>query len=382
MRVLHFIGGFPRPTETFIKRYVQKSCQFADVGVVSFDLGELDVEMKDRLNVFSLSREFYSRKNIKGALRYIYEKASGSQSWFSKFNNALEEFKPDIIHCHFGAEGIAMMHFERKYKKNIPFVTSFYGYDISSLPATDKTYRRELVNLLKQGNGFFAEGPELKNKVLAFGCADEKCAVNPLLIPVADYPVKSQYRGQDAPVKFLFIGRFQEKKGFHLFLEAIGQLRHKIGKFSIDIVGSGSMQAVYEQIIVENNLSPFITWHGILRHEEIISMMKDYDFLAHPSLAAADGDSEGGAPTIIIEAQAVGLPVITSTHADIPFIMGYHDFLAKENDLSSLVEAIDKILSCANIEHYAKMGRQKVCETHDLNRNTSYEANLKKFIRQ
>src|ERR1700752_3219681 len=122
MRVLHFISGFPRPTETFIKRYVQKSCLFGTVGIVSFEIGKLDAEMEDSLTVFPLNRESYSRKNIKGALRYIYEKASGSQSWFRRFNHVLEEFKPDIIHCHFGPEGIAMMNFERKFKKKMPYV--------------------------------------------------------------------------------------------------------------------------------------------------------------------------------------------------------------------------------------------------------------------
>jgi len=181
-------------------------------------------------------------------------------------------------------------------------------------------------------------------------------------------------------VKFLFVGRFQEKKVLHLFLDAIAQLKNKIGDFSIDIVGAGPMQAAYEQLIAKNDLQPFIKWRGMLPHEQIIGMMKDNDFLVHPSLTATDGDSEGGAPTIVIEAQAVGLPIITSTHADIPFIMGYHDFLAKENDLSSLVEAIEKIVKCADMERYAKMGRQKVCEMHDLKLNTSYEANLRKFI--
>ena len=380
MRVLHLTGGFPRPTETFIKRYVQKSCAFAEVAVASFDLGEIDSELKGKLSLYPVKKELYSRKNIRGALRFIYEKLTGTQSWFADLNKAIDEFRSDIIHCHFGMEGIAMMQFESKFQKKVPYLTSFYGYDISSLPATDKKYRSELVKLLQCGNGFFAEGPELKKKVLAFGCRNEKCAVNPLLIPVDEYPVKDHYRAAGDPVKFLFVGRFQEKKGLHLFLEAIGQLKNKIPDFSIDIVGAGPMQAKYEQIIAENNLQPFINWRGMLPHTEIISMMKDYDFLVHPSLTAADGDSEGGAPTIIIEAQAVGLPVITSTHADIPFIMGYHDFLAKENDLGSLVEAIARIVNCDNIEHYAKIGRQKVSEMHDLKANTSYKANLEKFI--
>lgn len=380
MRVLHLTGGFPRPTETFIKRYVQKSCEFAEVAVASFDLGEVDGELKGKLNLYAIKKELYSRKNIRGALRFIYEKLTGTQSWFADLDKAIDEFRPDIIHCHFGMEGIAMMQFERKFQKKVPYVTSFYGYDISSLPATDKKYRSELVKLLQRGNGFFAEGPELKKKVLAFGCRDEKCTVNPLLIPVDEYPVKDYYRVAGGPVKFLFVGRFQEKKGFHLFLEAIGQLKNKIPNFSIDIVGAGPMQAAYEQIIIENDLQPFIKWRGMLPHADVIGTMKGYDFLVHPSLTAADGDSEGGAPTTIIEAQAVGLPVITSTHADIPFIMGYHDFLAKENDLGSLMEAIEKIIKCDNIEDYAKMGRQRVSEMHDLKLNTSYEANLEKFI--
>ena len=380
MRVLHLTGGFPRPTETFIRRYVQKSCEFAEVGVVSFNLGEIDNELKGKLSIFAIRKELYSRKNIKGALRFIYEKLTGTQSWFADLNWAIDEFKPDIIHCHFGMEGVAMLQFESKFRKKVPYVTSFYGYDISSLPATDKPYRRELVKLLQHGNGFFAEGPELKKKVISFGCPDEKCVVNPLLIPVDDYPVKRQYRSAEDPVKFLFVGRFQEKKGLHLFLEAIGRLKNKIGKFTIDIVGAGPMQAEYDQIIAKNDLQSLIKWRGMLPHEEIIGMMKDYDFLVHPSLTATDGDSEGGAPTIIIEAQAVGLPVITSTHADIPFVMGYLDFMAKENDLNSLVESIEKIINCSDIERFAKMGRQKVSEMHDLKRNTSYEANLKKFI--
>ena len=35
-------------------------------------------------------------------------------------------------------------------------------------------------------------------------------------------------------------------------------------------------------------------------------------------MTAADGDSEGGAPTILLEAQAIGTPIVTTRHADIP----------------------------------------------------------------
>jgi colanic acid/amylovoran biosynthesis glycosyltransferase len=380
MRILHFTESFSQPTETFIKRYVQKSNQFAEVGVVAFNFQNIDPEIKKQVSFFEITGRIYSRKNIKGASRYLFEKLTGTKRWYSQLNNAIETFKPDIIHCHFGNAGVNMMQFNRIYKKSIPYVTSFYGYDISSQPIYDKQYGKNLVQLLKHGNAFFAEGPELKKKIVAFGAPETKCLVNPLLIPGEHYPVKEKYRNADDPIKFLFIGRFVEKKGFHIFLKAIAQIREKINEFTIDIIGTGPLQGNYEQIINGNNLQALVKWHGLVKHNDIIKMMRDYDFLIHPSMTAKDNDSEGGAPTIIIEAQAIGLPIIASNHADIPYVMGYHDFLSKEHDFPSLILSIKSILKCANLQPYIKKGVEKVKMQHDLKSSKIYEVNLKEII--
>ena len=206
--------------------------------------------------------------------------------------------------------------------------------------------------------------------------------INPLLIPIDDYPQKTSYRGVADPIKFLFIGRFVEKKGFHVFLKVIAGLLDKIPPFTLAIVGSGPMQETYEQLVAEYQLEPFIKWHGLVKHQDIIPMIKDFDFLVHPSLTAKDGDDEGGSATIIIEAEAVGLPIITTTHADIPYVMGYDDFMAKEDDIPSLAEAIINIVNCQNIVHYAQLGREKILAQHNLEHNNIYEGNVKRIIEQ
>ncbi|MDP9077362.1 MAG: glycosyltransferase [Bacteroidota bacterium] len=377
MKVLHLVDYFTQPTQTFIKRYVQKTMQFAEVAVASFEFYQLPSDIEEHVKLYKINNPQFSRKNLSGAKRYLFEKITGKEFWYSQFNEILKEFKPDIIHCHFGTMGILMMEFSSKYPVKIPYATTIYAYDITSLPAANEKYRKNLQKLWLKGTGFFAEGPSLAEKFVAAGCPPEKCIINPLLIPIAEYPLKTHYRTINDPIKFLFIGRFVEKKGFHIFLEAIGKLCGKINEFTIDIIGAGPMDEQYRQLVGEYNLEPFIKWHGMVNHDNIIPMLKDYDFLVHPSLKAKDNDSEGGSATIIIEAEAVGLPIITTDHDDIPFVMGYADFLAKENDPDSLIEVLERMVNCDTMQDYAKQGIKKVYELHDLNMNTSYEANLK-----
>jgi hypothetical protein len=59
--------------------------------------------------------------------------------------------------------------------------------------------------------------------------------------------------------------------------------------------------------------------------------------------------------------------------------MGYNDFIAKENDIDSLIEVIKKIINCDNMQHYAKQGMDKVKNQHNLNGSSIYENNLKKL---
>ena len=59
-------------------------------------------------------------------------------------------------------------------------------------------------------------------------------------------------------------------------------------------------------------------------------------------MTAADGDSEGGAPTILLEAQAIGTPIVTTRHADIPHVVpaGPGVWLCDEHDVDALGRAL------------------------------------------
>jgi colanic acid/amylovoran biosynthesis glycosyltransferase len=100
----------------------------------------------------------------------------------------------------------------------------------------------------------------------------------------------------------------------------------------------------------------------------MIQEMQDADLFLQPSVTAADGDSEGGAPTTLLEAQACGLPVLATQHADIPYVVseGESALLAPERDVDALFKNLLVLLD--EPERWAAMGsagRVRVEHLHD-----------------
>ena len=61
-----------------------------------------------------------------------------------------------------------------------------------------------------------------------------------------------------------------------------------------------------------------------------------------PSVSAGDGDTEGGAPLGLIEMAATGMPVLSTTHCDIPSVVhhGVTGYLAAERDVEGLIAGL------------------------------------------
>ena len=82
----------------------------------------------------------------------------------------------------------------------------------------------------------------------------------------------------------------------------------------------------------------------------------NHDILFQTSVTAANGDGEGGAPVILLDAQASGMPIVASTHADIPEYVrdGESGFLAEEKDVEGIAERI--LYLATRAEEWPRMG--------------------------
>ena len=110
----------------------------------------------------------------------------------------------------------------------IPLLTSFYGYDASSLPAREGWLLR-LRELFRYGTAFAVEGPVMKRRLEALGCPSEKIHLVPITLHPERYRYPDRHLHPGEPLRLLFVGRFIPKKGLAVLLSALACARSQLG---------------------------------------------------------------------------------------------------------------------------------------------------------
>lgn len=283
----------------------------------------------------------------------------------------LENAPFDIIHCHFGgiAKRIAPMLREIPYKG---FVTSFYGHDVTRksqiLPGT-------YDELIEMGDLFLPLCSSMKGNMLRLGFPDNKMICHPLGVDPGMFPFCVRMHTAGEPVQVLTIARFVEKKGLCYAIRAVARVLQE-SKINIRyrIVGSGPLERNLKTLVKEIGISTHVKFMGELPQDKIAECYREADLFLLPSVTASDGDQEG-TPTVLIEAQATGLPVLSTFHSGIPDIVknGASGYLVPEHDVNALTERLVHL--ARHPEEWSKlgsMGRRIVEEHYDVRKlNTS-----------
>jgi colanic acid/amylovoran biosynthesis glycosyltransferase len=171
-------------------------------------------------------------------------------------------------------------------------------------------------------------------------------------------------------VKLLTVARLVEKKGLAPSIRAVARVRANHPNLRYDIVGEGPLRGELERLIGSQGLSGIVTLHGAREGEQVRKMMEQAHLFVLGSMTAADGDQEG-TPVSLLEAQACGLPVLSTDHAGISEIVlpGRSGVLVPEGDETRLAEGLADLL--AHPEAWPSMGREgrTLVETsHDRDR--------------
>jgi len=253
----------------------------------------------------------------------------------------LDDYKPVLFHAHQGQEGARWLNFATE--NNIPIITSFYGMDVSKLGKIPYWHKR-FTELFQRGKLFLAEGNHLKKQLIELGCPHEKIIVQHLGVAVDAYPKKKNYTSDDSRITVLQVASFREKKGIIYSLQAVAEAVKLNKNIIFKIIGDGDIKTktAYNSLVEQIQIKAHVEFLGIKSHAEMIKEMTAADMFIHPSVTALDGDNEGGAPVCIIEASAIGLPIVSTFHADIPEVVlnDKTGFLSAEKNVDGLARSI------------------------------------------
>jgi glycosyltransferase involved in cell wall biosynthesis len=131
-----------------------------------------------------------------------------------------------------------------------------------------------------------------------------------------------------------FLGRLVPEKGIDVLFAAVSQLRQQGLNCRVTICGSGTSEANLRQEAEKKQISEIVTWKGAVRHEEAPNEIGQFDVLVLPSRTIDTWKEQFG--HVIIEAMAMGIPVIGSSCGEIPHVIAHADLIFPEEDATAL----------------------------------------------
>ncbi|MCD6465753.1 glycosyltransferase [Candidatus Bathyarchaeota archaeon] len=274
----------------------------------------------------------------------------------------------DIIHCHFGPNGILGVLLREVGAIKGKIITTFHGFDVNSyVKQRGKDVYRDLfqkVDLCTVNTDFTGR------KVKSLGCDEKKIVKIPAGVDLSKFPFKERKIEPGGIIKILTVARLVEKKGIEYSIKAVAKVLKNHPNIQYQIVGDGPLRMKLQKLIKQLGVQDKIKLLGSKEQEEVWRLYEKAHIFILSSVTAKDGDMEGQG-LVLQEAQASGLPVISTLHNGIPegVLDGKSGFLVPERDVDALAEKLEYL-----IEHPAiwpKMGyegRKYVEEHYDINK--------------
>jgi glycosyltransferase involved in cell wall biosynthesis len=263
--------------------------------------------------------------------------------------------KTDVrhIHAHFALDACTISMLISMYTE-IPYSFTIHAHDIF-IPQLSEIIEEKFIRAK-----FSASISEYnKNYVLSNLPPVSSGSINVIHcgLDLSDFHQKKIVEKQK--LNILAIGRLVEHKGFEYLIEACGLLKKESElNFVCRIVGEGDDRPILEDLIRRFHLSKTVHLLGVMDQVDVKKELIEADLFVLPCVIEANGMRDG-IPVVLMEAMAMGIPVISTTVSGIPeLIKDGAGVLVEPRNAKELASAIEKILRLpvAAREEMAKKG--------------------------
>ena len=164
--------------------------------------------------------------------------------------------------------------------------------------------------------------------LVKLGVPAEKIAVVPLAYESEEIDDEPSRRAE-GPLRVLYLGQVNLRKGIQYLLEAARQLDKKMFRFDV----AGPISISDERVVTA---PPNVTFHGAVTRDRVREFYREADVFVLPTI------SDGFAITQI-EAMAHGLPVVTTPNCGEVVRDGIDGFVVPARDAAALTKALETL---------------------------------------
>lgn len=259
----------------------------------------------------------------------------------------LEAWRPDVVYVHF-----VSMHalYARMWarRRRIPLILSFRGNDAMRIAPRTAASRRIFSRLTRSADAvlFSSEWLARETKKAAwFQAQPGRVGV------LADAVDVSRAEVRPATGRYVLAGgRFVRKKGFDLLIRAWAAINGDIDA-PLWLAGDGPERSALEELVAQLGLAERVRFLGAVPHERMLGLVAGSTLCVVPSREEPYG-------IIVVEAQALGAPVVACAVGNIPMLIrsGVTGFLADPTP-ESLASVLRAAWRSEKLKEIARDGR-------------------------
>lgn len=274
------------------------------------------------------------------AMRFVL-RASGIRSAHEQDTRALVRYfhdqRVDVVLAEYGPTAVSVR--DACERAGIPLITHFHGWDAYSLPRQPDV-ARAYQDVFRYSSAIVGVSTHMVDALVELGAPRAKTNYNPCGATVRGAPASPA----SAPPRFVAVGRMTPKKAPQVTLRAFSALLRGVPDARLDMIGDGPLLAECRQLVDALDIGRSVTLHGATPHDAVFDLLRQGRCFVQHSVIASDGDSEG-TPVSLLEAMAIGLPVVATRHGGIRDVVedGVTGLLVDEQDENGMTEAMARL---------------------------------------
>jgi glycosyltransferase involved in cell wall biosynthesis len=241
----------------------------------------------------------------------------------------LKNYKIEVVHLNSGLsqvsllrEGILAIIAKLVGCKTLFFIHGWKEKDYIEI-SEHKIRKKLIMEVLNKQDSIVVLASQFKKKLMALEIEEEKIFLSSTMVEFKKYKIEKKMFSK--PFKILFCANIVREKGPYELLKSIPFILDKFSDIKFIFIGDGKDLKNLKSISMMLNINERISFTGYISQNSKIKIFKESHIFAYPTYYGE------GFPTVILEAMAAGLPIITTSNAGLidAIVNGREGFLLR-----------------------------------------------------